>query len=96
MGLTKTRLLNGDAFFFFRQLLMPVCDPSKSGIANDPRLPYYSSIEKWTAKYAASIGMYGAYGHTYETVTLEELVKFDSIVIKSGVMGDLDGALFRR
>ena len=73
---------------------MPVCDPRKSGILDDPRLPYYSSIEKWTAKYAVAIGIYGAYSHGYETARLEDLVQFDSIVIKSGVMGYLDGALF--
>ena len=78
------------------QLLHPVCDPSKSGIDNDPRLPYYSSIENWTAKYAATIGMYGSYGHSYQTVSVEELVQFDSCVFMSGVKGKLDGSIYRR
>ena len=38
MGLTRTRLLEGDALFFF-QLLFPICDPKRSGIENDPRKP---------------------------------------------------------
>ena len=78
------------------KLLHPVCDPSKSGIDNDPRLPYYSNIEKWTAKYAASIGMYGSYGHSYQTVNVEELVKWDACVFMSGVKGKLDGSIYRR
>ena len=44
-----------------------MCDPEKSGIDDDPRLPYYSHIENWTAKYAASIGMYDSYGYDYHT-----------------------------
>ena len=95
MGLTKERILQEDCFFFM-QLLHPVCDPSKSGIENDPRLAYYSNIENWTAKYAATIGMYGSYGHSYQTVSVEELVQFDSCVFMSGVKGKLDGSIYRR
>ena len=73
-----------------------MCDPTKSGIENDPRLAYYSNIENWTAKYAATIGMYGSYGHSYQTVGVEELVQFDSCVVMSGVKGKLDGSIYRR
>jgi hypothetical protein len=43
MGLTKERLLLHDPLFFY-QLILPFCDPSKSGIENDPRMPYYSNV----------------------------------------------------
>ena len=38
MGLTKARMANEDAQFFL-QLLLPMCDPKKSGIDRDPRHP---------------------------------------------------------
>lgn len=42
-GLTEERMKNTDTLFFF-QLLQPICDPSKSGIANDRRVPYYTEL----------------------------------------------------
>jgi hypothetical protein len=95
MGLTKNRIINCDATFF-KQLLLPMCDPEKSGIEDDPRLPYYSKVERWSTKYAASIGLLGSYGHDFKTPTIEELVHWDSCVFKSGVNGALQGALYRR
>ena len=96
MGLTKKKIMEGDGLFF-KQLLQPMCDPSKSGIENDPRMPYYTNIENWTAKYAATIGMYGSYGHKYKTATAEELLQWDSCVAMSGVSGQLKGgAIYRR
>ena len=92
MGLIKQRIVQGDALFF-KQLFQPMCDSEKSGIDNDPRLPYYSHIENWTAKYAASIGMYGSYGHDYHTANVEELLCWDSCVTMSGVKGCLKGAI---
>jgi hypothetical protein len=95
MGLTKNRIINCDAQFF-KQLLLPMCDPEKSGIEDDPRMPYYSKLERWSTKYAASIGLLGSYGHDFKTPNIEELVHWDSCVFKSGVNGALQGALFRR
>lgn len=95
MGLSKKQILDGDALFF-RQLLLPMCDPEKSGIADNPRLPWYSAIEKWTAIYTATLGLYGAYGHNIETVALCKLLQFDMVINKSGVMGHVDGTIYRR
>eukprot|EP00521_Asterionellopsis_glacialis_P000227 CAMPEP_0195249198 /NCGR_PEP_ID=MMETSP0706-20130129/1978_1 /TAXON_ID=33640 /ORGANISM="Asterionellopsis glacialis, Strain CCMP134" /LENGTH=359 /DNA_ID=CAMNT_0040300965 /DNA_START=20 /DNA_END=1102 /DNA_ORIENTATION=+ len=47
LGLTKERVQDVDALFFF-QLLLPFCDPMKSGIADDPRIGYYTEVEKFT------------------------------------------------
>ena len=95
MRLTKKRLVEGDALFFL-QLLLPIGDPKKSGIENDPRMPYYSEVERWTQKYATSLGLGGSYGHKFEEVMLEELLHFDSVVIRDGVHGGTDGAIYRR
>ena len=77
-------------------MLHPVCDPSRSGIEDDPRLPYYSLIEKFTAKYAAEIGMYGSYTHKYDTPSVVDLVHWDSCLIYSGVTRKLNGDLYQR
>jgi hypothetical protein len=95
MKLTKKRIEEGDALFFL-QLLLPIGDPKKSGIENDPRLPFYSEVERWTQKYATSIGLGGSYGHSFKEVMVEELLHFDSVVIRDGVHGGTDGAIYRR
>jgi hypothetical protein len=95
MKLTKKRIVEGDALFFF-QLLLPIGDPKKSGIEDDPRLPYYSEVERWTQKYATSLGLGGSYGHSFKEVMLEELLHFDSVVVRDGVHGGTDGAIYRR
>jgi hypothetical protein len=59
MGLTKARLEQHDALFFF-QLLFPICNPAKSGITDDPRMPFYSKVENWSQKYAATMGIGGS------------------------------------
>jgi hypothetical protein len=94
MGLTKTRVLNKDAFFW--QLLFPVCDPKMSGIVDDARLPFYSEVVKWTNKYAASIGMFSDYVHQFNPITAKEMLHFDIAVVQDGVQGGMDGAIYRR
>jgi hypothetical protein len=95
MKLTKKRIIEGDALFFL-QLLLPIGDPKKSGIDDDPRMGYYSKVEQWTQKYATSMGLGGSYGHAFKEVMLEELLHFDSVVIRDGVHGGTDGAIYRR
>ena len=95
MGLTQARMANEDAQFFL-QLLLPMCDPTKSGIDGDPRRPYYTKVEGWTQKYATGIGLGGSYGHEFKQVLAQELVHFDAALIRDGVHGGSDGALYRR
>ncbi len=40
MGLTRKRMLECDALFFY-QLLLPIVDPAMSAINDDPRMGYY-------------------------------------------------------
>ncbi len=81
---------------FCIQLLLPIGDPKKLGIEDNPCLPYYSKVERWTQKYDTSIGLGGSYGHSFKEAMVEELLHFDSAVIRDGVHGGTDGAIYRR
>ena len=94
MGMSKKRATNLDALFFY-QLLLPICDVSKSGVEDDQRMPFYSKVEEWSNIYALGIGLGGTYGHTYKNVTSKELVRFDGCVVRDGVRGGSGGALYR-
>ena len=84
-----------DALFFY-QLLLPICDPKRSDIDNDPRKPFYSQVESFSNLYAYSIGLGGSYGHKLQVIELHQLVRFDGVVVQDGVRGGSDGALYRR
>ena len=62
LGLTRERVRDVDALFFF-QLLLPFCDPAKSGVDGDPRIPYYTDVEKYRNASAAFSGQGSSYGH---------------------------------
>ena len=91
----KKMIKEKDCLFFY-QLLFPFCDTHKSGIENDPRMSYYSKVELWTNAYALQLGLGGSYGHKFSNVMIQELVNFDGILIKDGVKGGSDGAIYRR
>jgi hypothetical protein len=95
MGLTQDRMNMVDALFFL-QLLLPICDPKKSGIANDPRKPFYSDVEIFSQKYAHDLGLVSAYGHNFKSLNLDELVHFDGVLVRDGVRGGSNGAVYRR
>ena len=82
--------------FFFWQLLFPICDPEKSGIENDPRLPFYSKVEGWTQQYALDLDMFGSYGHDFKPIMSKELLHFDMVVVRDGLLGGMSGAIHRR
>jgi hypothetical protein len=88
MRLLKRRILDGNALFFF-QLLFPICDPKKYGIPDNPRMPYYIKVERWSQKYAADIGLGGSYGHEFKPIILDELEHYDAIMVRDGVHGEL-------
>lgn len=95
LGLTKERMQKGDALFF-HQLLLPMCDPKMSGINGDARKAFYSQVETFSNLYAIQIGLGGSYGHKFKNVTLDELVRFDGVVVRDGVKGGSNGAIYRR
>ena len=51
LGLTKQRMENCDALFFY-QLLLPIVDPAHSGIKDDPRVGFYEDVATHTNVYA--------------------------------------------
>jgi hypothetical protein len=95
MGLSSQRIQDCDALFFY-QLLLPMCEPAKSGINADPRKAFYSKAEGSTNSYAYSIGLGGSYGHKFKAVDLSELVHFDGVVVRDGVHGGSNGTLYLR
>jgi hypothetical protein len=95
LGLNKERITEADALFFY-QLILPICDPSKSNVDRDPRMSYYIECEKFTNMGKAESGYGGSYGHSWRPTTASELVHFDGILIMNGVLGGNGGDLFRR
>ena len=96
MGLTAERVTECDALFF-HQLLLPICDPKKSGIEDDPRKGYYDAVETFSNTYAfGELKMGNSYGHIFKPVSIPELVRFDGVVVRDGVLGGSSGALYRR
>jgi hypothetical protein len=75
-------------------LILSVCDPSKSGIEGNKCLPYYSETENWSQKYGALISLGGSYGHVFKPATILDLLKFDMVVVKDGVLGGNDETVY--
>ena len=99
LGLNETRMgktadQETDALFF-HQLILPICNPEKSGMW-DPRKAYYSEVERFTNGSKSWSGSGGSYGHSWKNVNLKELTNFDGILVRDGVLGGSQGALHRR
>ena len=82
-----------DALFFF-QVLWPMRHPSKSDIVNDPRVTYFTSVGSFTNIYKFITGLGGSYGHEWKNVAVAELVQFNRILVRDGVLGGSNGALY--
>jgi hypothetical protein len=50
MGLTKLRMLECNALFFY-QLILPIVNPAMSGIDGDTRIGYYKDVARNTNMY---------------------------------------------
>lgn len=86
LGTSEVTMKTKDALHFY-QLIFPLCNPNASGITSDPRLPFYSEIEKISNVYTYDIGLGGSYGHSFKTVSIEELFRWDGIVYRDGMRG---------
>ena len=62
----------------------------------DPRMNYYLEVKKWSNLYALQLGLGGSYGHQFKGILIPELVHFDGIVVRDGVRGGSNGAIYRR
>ena len=79
LGLTTQRINDQDALFFY-QLLLPMVDPKRSGIVDDPRHAYYTIKNQLTNKYALlDRNLDGAYGHQWKPTPPMEHLIFDLV-----------------
>jgi hypothetical protein len=63
-------------------------DPCHSGVASDSRMAFYSIVLRWSNTYAhMHFNTDATVGHHFNNLTLQELVRFDGIVIRNGVLG---------
>ena len=92
----NAKVTETENFLFFYQLILPICDTKKSGIDDDPRMSYYSAVERWSYFYAVNLGLGGTYGHSFRNVTAKELLRHDACVVRDGVRGGSGGAIYRR
>ena len=95
--MNRSVLTSGDALFFY-QLLLPICNPEKSGIKTDPRQGYYHQVLQFSYYYAqVELGLGGTqYGHAFAPIAVEEFVHFIGILIIDGVHGGGSGANYYR
>ncbi len=80
MGLSKQRMEECDALFFY-QLLLPIVDPVMSGIDGDTRMGYYKDVARNTNMYAFGVKHRGGtHGHVFcPTTAPEKLLAWDGI-----------------
>ena len=95
LGLTQARMYSCDALFFL-QLLLPICNPSKSGVDDDPRSGFYTDVTQFSNLYKHQVGIGNGYGHDVDEAKTWEFVRFDGVLVRDGVRGGGDGAIYRR
>ncbi len=82
LGLTKQKMVECNALFFY-QLLLFIVDPSMSGIEDNTRMGYYKEVARNTIMYAfGPKNRGGTRGHVFRPTTAEELLVLDGIVPK--------------
>jgi hypothetical protein len=83
MGLSKQRMKQCDALFFY-QLLLPIVDPKMSKIDDDTRMGYYEDAARNTNMYAFGVkNRGGTRRHVFRPTTSEELLVWDGIVCRN-------------
>ncbi len=83
MGLSKQRMVECDALFFY-QLLLSIVDPAMLGIKGDTRIGYYKEVVRNTNMYAfGPKNRGGTHGHVFCPATAEELLVWDGIVCQN-------------
>jgi hypothetical protein len=98
LGVNRNYIIKCDALLVY-SLVLPLGDPRKKkleGGTTDPRIPFYTEVEKFTNKYAAGMGLGGSYGHSFQPSKIPELLHFDMILVRDGVCGGSQRALHNR
>ena len=93
LGLNNERMVGPDGLpdaLFFLQLILPICDPARSGVTSDPRKAFYSEVTNFTNLYKFQAGIGSTYGHQIPEVALYELVRWDGCLVRDGVLGGGD------
>jgi len=94
-GLTSERMACDS--FIFLQLLLPVCDPRRSGIIDDGRMPFFCTVTLHTNGYVVmEKGWGGGYGHGYKLVAEQELVRWVGVPIHHEARDGSASSLHRR
>ena len=73
-----------------------MCHPSKSDIVNYPRIMYFTSAESFTNIYNFSTGVGRGSGHKWKNVDMTEIVQFNGILVRGGVLGGSNGTLYEQ
>jgi len=95
MGLTREKMQMGDALFFY-QLLFPICNPKKFGIAGDPHHPYYTEVTNFSNLCACTLGFIGGqYSHAFKAIKVQELVHFDGVIVRNSALGRSNGSVYQ-
>jgi len=92
----SSRMTGEPDSLFFHQLILPMCDTSKSGIDADPRKSFYFKVATFSNLYKHQLGIGNGYGHNIPEVSIAECLRYDGCVYRDGVRGGGDGALYRR
>lgn len=58
-------------------------------------MSFYYELEFWTKKYILDNRIGGTYGHSIKDIYAAELLAFHATVIRDGVAGGSDGAIYR-
>jgi hypothetical protein len=83
--------------FFFLQLLLPICDPKRSRIDGDGRMPFFSAATIHTNEFAImEKGWGGGYGHEFKLMTEQDLVRWVGAPIWHGMRDGSASSLHRR
>ena len=94
LGCTKERVKKDP--FWFLQVLLPVCDPSSSGIENDNRMPYFTRVAGCTNMYSFTNPRGTDYGHKFNLVNETEMVRWTGVTIRNGSLNGEPGDIYKR
>ena len=87
----KNKRMNSEDAFSSAQLVILICDPTKSGIKGDPWKPYYTKVALYTNSYANDVkGWNGAYSREFRTTVPEEHINWDGIIGRNSNNNDAD------
>ena len=58
-------------------------------------MPYYYKVEEWSNIYAIKIVLGGSYSHKFKNIKVQDLVRYDTGVVRYGVCGGSQGDIYQ-